>query len=161
MGFPPNSIIKMPMMRWQVALRFLSFGAHLFIYSFIHPSSKGRGFCGRQQQWWSEPVQQQSANEPTNPKGLSDWNATFANTCLCFTCAAFGLLIGLDIHGEQCSRLKTSMPFKRDFGPSKYTSLKKILQNATPNCKMKTSLEVLNIYPPQESTRIGHFHYKK
>ena len=37
------------------------------------------------------------------------------------------------------------------FGPSKYTSLKTTLQNATPNCKMKTSLEVLDIIcPPQE-----------
>ena len=30
---------------------------------------------------------------------------------------------------QQCSRLKSSMPFKRDLGPSKYTSLKKTLQN--------------------------------
>ena len=40
------------------------------------------------------------------------------------------------------------------FGPSKYnTSFKTTLQNATPNCKMMASLEVLNIIcPPQEPT---------
>ena len=34
------------------------------------------------------------------------------------------------------------------FGPSKFTSFKTTLQNATPNCKMKTSLKVLNIISP-------------
>ena len=48
------------------------------------------------------------------------------------------------------------------FGPSKYTSLKTTLQNATPNCKTKTSLEVLNIiYPPQEPTSVGRCHHEK
>jgi hypothetical protein len=48
------------------------------------------------------------------------------------------------------------------FGPSRYTSLKKILQKHNPKLKMKTSLEVLNIiYPPQEPTCIGQCHHKK
>ena len=47
---------------------------------------------------------------------------------------------------NQCSsRLKPSMPFKRAFAlPNIPLSLKLALQNATPNLKLKTSLEVLN-----------------
>jgi hypothetical protein len=48
------------------------------------------------------------------------------------------------------------------FGPSKFTSLKTTLQNATPKLKLKMSLEVLNmIYMSQEPTSVGHCHYKK
>ena len=64
---------------------------------------------------------------------------------------------------KQCSRLEVFNALQTRFGPSKYnTSLKTTLQNATPNCKMKTSLDVLDIiYQPPEPTNVGHSHYKK
>jgi hypothetical protein len=47
------------------------------------------------------------------------------------------------------------------FGLSKYTSQNNP-SKCNPKVKMKTSLEVLNtICPPQEPTRVGHYHYKK
>ena len=56
------------------------------------------------------------------------------------------------VHGasyEQCSRLKSSMPFKRDLvisqnSPSKHN----------PDLKMKTSLEVLNILCPPQNQQV-------
>jgi hypothetical protein len=55
----------------------------------------------------------------------------------------------------QCSKLKSSMPFKISLSqnnPSK----------RNPKLKMKTLFEVLNIIcPSQEPTSVGHCHYKK
>ena len=61
----------------------------------------------------------------------------------------------------RCSRLKSSMPFKRDL------ALQNIpLQNnpskRNPNLKLKASVEVLNIiYLSQEPTSVGHCDYEK
>ena len=69
--------------------------------------------------------------------------------------------LGVDVGGMQCSRLKSSMPFKCDLALSKYTSLNNP-SGHDPKLKMRTSLEVLNIIcPPQEPTSVGHCHYKK
>jgi hypothetical protein len=48
------------------------------------------------------------------------------------------------------------------FGPSEYTSLKNNPSKCSPELKMKTSLELLNIIcMAQEPTSVGHCHYKK
>jgi hypothetical protein len=51
--------------------------------------------------------------------------------------------------------------FKREFGPSKYTSLKATLQNATPKWEWRRHLKSSIIYPPQELINGWHWHYKK
>jgi hypothetical protein len=74
------------------------------------------------------------------------------------------LWLSKDMEQVQCSRLKPSMPFKRDFGPPKYSYLSQnnpSKRNPKLN-KNKTTLEVLNIMClPQEPTSVGYCHYKK
>ena len=62
----------------------------------------------------------------------------------------------------QCSRLKSSMPFKCDSALQEYTSLKTTLQKRNSKLKRKMSFEVLNmICPSQEPTSKGRCLYKK
>ena len=54
----------------------------------------------------------------------------------------------------ECSRLKSSMPFKHDLALQNNSSKR------NPILKMKMSLEVLNIIcPSQKPTSVGHCHY--
>ena len=63
---------------------------------------------------------------------------------------------------DQASRLKSSMPFKRDLGLQNKPLSKQPFKTQPPKLKMKMSLEVLIIiYPPQEPTSVGHCHYEK
>ena len=96
--FSPNFIIKMHMMRWH-----LHCGKWHFDFWALGPIitqiPRGDEGGGRQQSW-GEPVQQQSANEPTNSKACQIERWTLMTRRLCFTCHAFGLLIGFKILAE-------------------------------------------------------------
>ena len=74
------------------------------------------------------------------------------------------LIATLDIVHEdsrQCSRLRSSMPFKRDLAPQNIP-LSKQPSKRNPKLKMQTSLEVLDIiYPPQKPKSSGQCHYKR
>ena len=62
---------------------------------------------------------------------------------------------------DQCSRLKTSLPFKRHLTLQNLRLLKQPFK-MQPQFEMNTSLEVLNlIYMSQEPTSVRHCHYKK
>ena len=65
----------------------------------------------------------------------------------------------LAIHSRgQCSRLKSSMPFKRNSTLQNIPFSKQPFKR-NPKLKMKTSLEVLDIIRlPPEPTSVGHCH---
>ena len=63
----------------------------------------------------------------------------------------------------QCSRLKSSMPFKRELAPQNIPLAISNPSKRDPKLEMKTSLGVLDVIcPPQKPTSVlGRCHYKK